>query len=68
MGKMFVVIFFLGTYFCRLLEKSQKSQKLQPINILCYTVVFALEGLFCDLHVFQFFKDYLIIFEELKYM
>ena len=68
MGKMFVVIFWGGTYFCRLLEKSQKSQKLQPIKILCYTVVFALEGLFCYLHVFQFFKDYLIIFEELKYM
>ena len=68
MGKMFVVIFWGGTYFCRLLEKSQKSQKLQPIKILCYTVVFPLEGLFCYLHVFQFFKDYLIIFEELKYM
>ena len=65
MGKMFVVIFLGGTCFCRLLEK---SQKLQPIKILCYTVVFALEGLFCYLHVFQFFKDYLIIFEELKYM
>ena len=52
MGKMFVVIFLGGTCFCRLLEKSQKSQKLQPIKILCYTVVFALEGLFCYLHVF----------------
>ena len=39
MGKMVAVIFFFaGTYFCRLLGKWQKLQKLEPAKILCHMV------------------------------
>ena len=35
-----VIILFAGTYFCGSLEKSQKSQNLEPAKISCDTVFF----------------------------
>ena len=35
---MFALIFIAGTYFCRSLEKSQKSKKLELARISCHTV------------------------------
>ena len=50
MGKMFVVIFFWELIFADCWKNHKNRKNYNPaIKILCYTVVFALEGLFCDL-------------------